>query len=191
MCQEAVIHWGWLDDCSKYGGLECTQLLCTHHLHVHWLYLCFLITFPHCPLWHRQSSFRYTLHVRICSTAWQSFLATVWLCCMRCLNACFSLLCPSHASTRKHKPEAGQLTADAIIPVLTVYIICFCFRCLPWTALLEYLQRDRPRPYKSKVPCDYNLCSAAVPNCHRGDYATPASEHRMGHIPSVRGPLRR
>jgi len=69
--------------------------------------------------------------------------------------------------------------------------ICFCFWCLPWTALLEYLQRDLPRPYKSKVLCDYNLCSAAVPNCHRGDYATPASEHRMDHIPSVRGPLRR
>lgn len=89
----------------------------------------------------------------------------------------------------KHNPEAGQLTADGIIPIPMVYIFTFCFRCLPWTALLEYLQRDLPCPYKSKVLCDYNLCSVAVSDCHCGDYATSAGERWMGHIFSVQGLL--
>jgi hypothetical protein len=147
--------------------------------------------FPHRLLWHRQSSFHHILHIRICSTAWQPFLTAVWLCCLRCLNACFSLLCPSHASTRKTQTRSRSAYGGCNNPCSYALHIFFCSRCLPWTPLLEYLQRDLPRPYKSKVLCDYNLCSAAVPNCHRGDYATPASEHRMGHTPSVRGPLRR
>ena len=104
---------------------------CTYYLHVRWLYPYFLITFPHRPLWHRQSSFHHILHVRICSIAWQPFLAAVWLCCPRCLNACFSLLCPSHASTRKTQTRSRPAYGGCNNPCSYSLHICFCLQCLP------------------------------------------------------------